>query len=290
MVRTEWQIGGGCRTSSERSWRETRAGRKKLTAVVVVGREGATRKGTGMRTSRERGNKRAKVTRSISKRGGDTSSSSSTAMRQLKHHEQRLLKKVDFLNVRIVVVVVVRLTAAQWKQDAGLREIKVLRRYHIQDREDYHKSVAVSVSSSSQLTAFFRYNKLCGSLRAFAHRVSLLPAQDPFRTRMEGQLLSKLYDMGVLNSTAKLSDVDNKLTVAAFCRRRLAVFMCMSKMAETVSAVRRPRLHICWSVHVGCLAGRQVHRARTCPCRTRHHHRPCIPGNAVRPLISTSLR
>jgi U3 small nucleolar ribonucleoprotein protein IMP3 len=65
----------------------------------------------------------------------------------------------------------------------------------------------------------------------------MLPAQDPFRTRMEGQLLSKLYDIGVLNSQAKLSDVDNKLTVAAFCRRRLAVFMCMNKMAETVSAV-----------------------------------------------------
>jgi len=55
---------------------------------------------------------------------------------------------------------------------------------------------------------------------------------------MEAQLLSKLYDIGVLNSTAKLSDVENKLTVAAFCRRRLAVFMCMSKMAESVSAVR----------------------------------------------------
>ena len=45
--------------------------------------------------------------------------------------------------------------------------------------------------------------------------------------------------MGVLNSSSKLSDVENKLTVAAFCRRRLAVFMCMSKMAETVSAVRQ---------------------------------------------------
>jgi len=55
---------------------------------------------------------------------------------------------------------------------------------------------------------------------------------------MEAQLLSKLYDMGVLNSSSKLSDVENKLTVATFCRRRLAVFMCMSKMAETVSAVR----------------------------------------------------
>lgn len=54
---------------------------------------------------------------------------------------------------------------------------------------------------------------------------------------MEGQLLSKLYDMGVLNTSAKLSDVENKLSVASFCRRRLAVFMCMSKMSETVSAV-----------------------------------------------------
>jgi U3 small nucleolar ribonucleoprotein protein IMP3 len=54
---------------------------------------------------------------------------------------------------------------------------------------------------------------------------------------MEGQILSKLYDMGVLNSQAKLSDVDNKLTVAAFCRRRLAVILVTSKMAETVSAV-----------------------------------------------------
>lgn len=126
-------------------------------------------------------------------------------VRSLQHHEQKLLKKVDFLS---------------WKHDAGLREIRVLRRYHIQNRDDYHK-----------------YNTLCGSIRAFAHKVSLLPAQDPFRTRMEGQILSKLYDIGALNSSAKLSDIENKLTVAAFCRRRLAVIMCMSKMAETVSAV-----------------------------------------------------
>lgn len=84
---------------------------------------------------------------------------------------------------------------------------------------------------------YHRYNKICGAIRSFAHRLSILPAQDPFRSTMESQLLSKLYDVGVLNSQAKLSDVDNKLTVAAFCRRRLAVFMCMSKMAETVSAV-----------------------------------------------------
>ncbi|CCA73807.1 probable IMP3-component of the U3 small nucleolar ribonucleoprotein [Serendipita indica DSM 11827] len=125
-------------------------------------------------------------------------------MRELKYHEKKLLKKVDFYN---------------WKQDNNLREIKVMRRYHIQDREDYNK-----------------YNKLCGQIRSYAHRLSLLPAQDPFRAKMEGQLLSKLYDMGVLNSTAKLSDIENKLTVAAFCRRRLGVVVCRLKMAETVTA------------------------------------------------------
>jgi len=53
---------------------------------------------------------------------------------------------------------------------------------------------------------------------------------------MEAALLNKLYDMGVLNAASKLSDVDNKLTVSAFCRRRLAVVVCASHMAETVSA------------------------------------------------------
>lgn len=115
-----------------------------------------------------------------------------------------------------------------------------MRRYHIQDREDYHKCGLIQfLWGALPDHRPNRYNKLCGSLRSYAHRLSLLPAQDPFRTRMEGQLLSKLYDMGVLNSQAKLSDVENKLTVAAFCRRRLAVIMTMSKMAETVSAVRR---------------------------------------------------
>lgn len=38
-------------------------------------------------------------------------------VRKLKHHEQKLLRKVDFL---------------QWKSDNNLREVEVMRRYHIQ--------------------------------------------------------------------------------------------------------------------------------------------------------------
>ena len=45
-------------------------------------------------------------------------------MRQLKHHEKKLLKKVDFL---------------QWRQDQNIRELKILRKYMIQNKEDYTK-------------------------------------------------------------------------------------------------------------------------------------------------------
>ncbi|KAJ3796510.1 alpha-L RNA-binding motif-containing protein [Lentinula aff. detonsa] len=148
-------------------------------------------------------------------------------VRKLKHHEGKLLKKVDFLN---------------WKQDSNLRQIKVMRRYHIQNREDYQK-----------------YNTLIGHLQTLITHLSLLPPLSPFRTHLESQILSKLYDVGVLPSSsssssssspsgtgggaAKLSDV-RKLTVSAFCRRRLGVVMCRRGggglgMAESVGSATR---------------------------------------------------
>lgn len=47
-----------------------------------------------------------------------------TMVRKLKHHEQKLLKKVDFIN---------------WEVDNNLHEVKVLRKYRIEKREDYTK-------------------------------------------------------------------------------------------------------------------------------------------------------
>lgn len=53
--------------------------------------------------------------------------------------------------------------------------------------------------------------------------------------------MEKLWSLGVLGAAAeqgRLSDVPNKVTVAAFCRRRLAVVMFRTlKMCETVKAV-----------------------------------------------------
>lgn len=52
--------------------------------------------------------------------------------RRLKHHENKLLKKTNFL---------------VWKKEHNLREIQILRRYHIQRREDYVKYADSSISS-----------------------------------------------------------------------------------------------------------------------------------------------
>ncbi|CAG8525533.1 10697_t:CDS:2 [Cetraspora pellucida] len=122
-------------------------------------------------------------------------------VRKLKYHEQKLLKKVDFL---------------QWKNEDNIREIKVIRRYHLQKREDYHK-----------------YNKLCGSIKKLANKISLLDPRDPFRNKQETALLDKLYSMGLITAKKQFSQVD-KITVSAFCRRRLPIVMCRLKMAETV--------------------------------------------------------
>ncbi|KAF1790897.1 Ribosomal protein S4/S9 [Phytophthora cactorum] len=73
--------------------------------------------------------------------------------RQLKFHEQKLLKK----------------------KENNLHEIKVIRRYRIPDREQYHK-----------------YNRL------------KRPANDPYRVKTTTALLDKLYNMGLIQTKKSL--------------------------------------------------------------------------------------
>lgn len=122
-------------------------------------------------------------------------------VRKLKHHEQKLLKKVDFL---------------QWKHDDNVREIAILRRYHIQKREDYH-----------------RYNKLCGKVKHLLVKLQALPGSDPVRKDISEHLLQKLYEIGLIKHKKNLH-VAEKLTASSFCRRRLPVVMVRLKMAQTV--------------------------------------------------------
>ncbi|KAI9797633.1 MAG: Small subunit (SSU) processome component [Sarcosagium campestre] len=127
-------------------------------------------------------------------------------VRKLRHHEQALLRKVSL---------------AAYPDDPSHRRASTVRRYGIQRPEDYIK-----------------YNRVCGQLRQLAHRLSRLDPTDPVRHRLEEALLEKLWNMGVLGSggggRGKLSDVEHKVTVSAFARRRLPVVMTRLRMCETV--------------------------------------------------------
>ncbi|GAB4815344.1 hypothetical protein N2152v2_002390 [Parachlorella kessleri] len=122
-------------------------------------------------------------------------------MRQLKFHEKKLLKKVDFL---------------QWKNEHNLRELQVMRRYHITNRDDYKK-----------------YNKLCGMITKLVATVKRLDPQDSTRIELTEQLLNKLHDMGAITTKKSLVQLE-KLSTSSFCRRRLSVVMVRLKMAETL--------------------------------------------------------
>lgn len=80
-------------------------------------------------------------------------------MRQLKHHEKKLLKKVDFL---------------KYKNEGNLRELQVMRRYHITNRDDYKK-----------------YNHLCGMVTKLVGTLKRLDAKDSTRIELTDQILNK---------------------------------------------------------------------------------------------------
>ena len=133
-------------------------------------------------------------------------------VRKLKHHEQRLLRKVDLLS---------------YKSDGpSHREAAVRRRYHLTQPLDYA-----------------RYNGLCGKVRQLAHLLSNLDPSDPYRVQQETIMLEKLHKMGILKQSraqgAGLSSVENNVTVSAFCRRRLGVLMVRIGMVEHVSTAHK---------------------------------------------------
>ena len=128
-------------------------------------------------------------------------------VRKLKHHESRLLRKVDLLT---------------YKSDGpSHREAQIRRRYHLTQPLDYTK-----------------YNTLCGKLRHLAHLLSNLDPADPYRLQTESVMLEKLFHIGILSKSREqgsgLSAVENDVTVSALCRRRLGVVLVRSRMVENL--------------------------------------------------------
>ncbi|KTF84892.1 hypothetical protein cypCar_00025302 [Cyprinus carpio] len=122
-------------------------------------------------------------------------------VRKLKFHEQKLLKKVDFIN---------------WEVDNNLHEVKVLRKYHIEKREDYTK-----------------YNKLSRNIRELAQKIRDLDEKDGFRAQSTALFLEKLYSVGLIPTKQNLS-LTNEVCASAFCRRRLPTIMLKLRMAQNL--------------------------------------------------------
>ncbi|XP_065875688.1 uncharacterized protein [Euphorbia lathyris] len=120
-------------------------------------------------------------------------------MRQLKDHEKKLLKKVNFL---------------VWKREDNHREAQVMQRYHIVDRDDYKK-----------------YSSLCRMAQKLVNILKQMDPRDPYRVEMTDTLLEKLYNMGVIPSRKSLALCD-RLSVSSFCRRRLCTILVRLKFAE----------------------------------------------------------
>jgi len=124
-------------------------------------------------------------------------------VRKLKFHEQKLLRKVNFVS---------------WEASNNLHEVKIMKRYHIQRREDYTL-----------------YNKLSREIRELARKIKDLDPKSPHRTDMSAAMLEKLYNIGIIPTKWNLELCD-KVTASSFCRRRLPVLMVRAKMAENVKS------------------------------------------------------
>mmetsp|Transcript_6082 Transcript_6082/g.11532 ORF Transcript_6082/g.11532 Transcript_6082/m.11532 type:complete len:182 (-) Transcript_6082:532-1077(-) len=124
-------------------------------------------------------------------------------MRELKHHEKKLLRKVSLYS---------------WKGEENIKVAKIIRRYHIQKREDY-----------------VAYNRICGNIQSLSAKLKTLKVDDPFRIAMTDQLLEKLFNMGLITTTKSLQKAD-AITTSSICRRRLPVVMVRMKMAQTMKA------------------------------------------------------
>ncbi|XP_014091256.1 U3 small nucleolar ribonucleoprotein protein IMP3 [Bactrocera oleae] len=122
-------------------------------------------------------------------------------VRKLKYHEQKLLKKVDFIT---------------WKVDNGGKETKILRRYHIRKPADYTK-----------------YNKLSREIRTLCEKIVNLEKSDPFKSEAGSMLLQKLYDMGLTRNTIDLTVASN-VSASSFCRRRLPVVMVKNRLSQNL--------------------------------------------------------
>ncbi|OAG32770.1 U3 small nucleolar ribonucleoprotein IMP3 [Nematocida sp. ERTm5] len=121
-------------------------------------------------------------------------------MRQLKFHEQKLLKKVDLL---------------EWKGTSTQREQMTTSKYFIEDRETYVK-----------------YNIIVGKIRRLTLALAKLNDNEPTKQIITKELTNKLYSLGIINTKTLLGCA--KVSVGSFCKRRLSTILPHIDMVQDI--------------------------------------------------------
>jgi len=122
-------------------------------------------------------------------------------VRKLKYHEEKLLRKTNFMS---------------WEASNNLHEIKVMRRFGIQKREEYTL-----------------YNKMSREIREIVRKVKDLDPKSPHRIEMSAAFLEKLYGIGLIPTKWNLEKC-NDVTASSFCRRRITFILIQLKMAQHI--------------------------------------------------------
>lgn len=120
-------------------------------------------------------------------------------MRDLKFHEQKLLKKVNFL---------------EWKRTNTTREQLVTSKYLLKSRDEYK-----------------RYNLIVGMVKKLSETLSRMPDNDPTKLSIGRKLINLLHDVGIIENK-KLIDC-TKVSVSSFCERRLPMVVVKRKLIQT---------------------------------------------------------
>ncbi|EFC50373.1 predicted protein [Naegleria gruberi] len=129
-------------------------------------------------------------------------------VRELKHHEQKLLKRVDFLN---------------WKSDGVTPEykeyiLKTIQKYQLKDQKE-----------------FFNYQRIATQINNTLNSIKELDDKiyRDFKVDQLVMLGKKLFDMGILDSEAEIETL-KKITVGRLCRRRISYLLKVLHFSESV--------------------------------------------------------
>lgn len=119
-------------------------------------------------------------------------------MRNLKYHEQKLLKKVNFL---------------EWKSTNTTREQLVTSKFLLKSREEYKD-----------------YNRIVGMIRKLSESLARLADNNPTKLFVAKKLINLLHGIGIIENK-KLVDC-TKVSVSSLCQRRLPVVMARRKLVQ----------------------------------------------------------